>query len=97
MGIQENLDKLERKLNKEFAVEVQKADEETLNKMVVTLSKEIENINYTQKEDTKLKALKSQAKDLNGGYRDTRKYKKDRLQYVLLNLKYRENAEFQVS
>lgn len=81
--------KLEKKIGADVAKEMQASDGAKLKEVVVSLSKDIENIETAKADDGKLNTLKEQLKDLNGAYGDARKEKKQKLQYAILLLQER--------
>ena len=83
------MDKLVKKLPESFVDDVRASDEKTLRDKVVNLSSELEEAIETQKSDATLNALKEQLKDLNGGYNDVKKEKRNRIKYVLMTLESR--------
>lgn len=83
------MEKLTKKLPDSFLDDVKVADEKSLRDKIVQLSKEVEDCDEEKKNDSKLNALKEQLKDLNGGYKDARKDRTDRLKYIILTLEER--------
>jgi uncharacterized coiled-coil DUF342 family protein len=81
-----NLLKLEKKLEETFVDSVRSLSEGEMKDKVVSLSQELEKVSQMQKEDVKLNELKDQLKDFNGGYNDSKKEFKKRIQYLLLLL-----------
>ena len=79
--------KLEKKLDADFMLEVQKSDPQSLKDKVLKYSREVQNIEDSMKGDVKLQSLKEQVKDLSGGYRDAIKITKARLEYTLAVMK----------
>lgn len=91
MDLLEKLDKLESKLDENFVLEIKKNNSsDFLKDQVVKLSKEIEDIEEQMKADVKLNTLKEQVKDLSSGYRDVKKEKNKKRQYILLTMKLSE-------
>lgn len=89
MGNTEKMNKLTKKLNEDFVTEVNHSQTDQLQKLVVTLSNEIKEINDSKKADVALGKLKEDLKDLNGGYRDAKKERQVRIEYILLALQGR--------
>jgi len=87
--LDEKLKKAEKKLDDMFVSEIKVADLAKLKEMIVKFSKEVEEIESAKAADPTLNSLKEQLKDLNGGYNDARKEKKNRLQYIILKMQER--------
>ena len=85
------LEKLSKKIEETFVDDIRTADEKNLRDKIVQISKQLEDHDETKKNDGTLNNLKEQVADLNGGYRDARKEKSDRLKYVILTLEERGN------
>lgn len=85
----EKKEKLQKKLGDDLASEYAGSATERLKEHVVTLSKDMEYILDQMKNDSKLNTLKEQVKDLSGGYRDAKKEKNTRLQFILMVLQER--------
>ena len=81
--LEKKMEKLEKKLETDFRVEVQRSSGAQLKEKIVNYSKAIQEIEDAKDADEKLNALKEQIKDLSGGYRDAKKAIKDKLEYVL--------------
>lgn len=86
---QATLEKLQKHLAESFVDDVRVADEKAMRDKIVQLSKELEDHDEIKKNDSTLNALKEQVSDLNGGYKDARKEKSNRLKYVILTLEER--------
>lgn len=84
------IEKLEKKLDVDFKIEVQKSGVAELNSKVVELSKRIQEVDDDKQNNVTLQSLKEQLKDLNGGYSDARKAIKNKLEYILATLKVNE-------
>ncbi len=82
----DRIQRLEKKLTETFIDEVNGLDEKGLRDKVVTLSKEIEDIERAKEADADLAALKDRVKELAGAYSDAKKDKSNKLKYVLFLL-----------
>lgn len=85
----EAIEKLLKKLPESFVDDVKIADEKTLRDKIINLTKEVEDIDDKKKNDSTLNHLKEQVKDLNGGYKDARKERTDRVKFILFALEER--------
>lgn len=83
------IEKLNKKLPESFVDDVRAADEKSLRDKIVELSKQVEDVVESMKNDNTLNSLKEQVKDLSGGYNDVKKEKRSRLKYILLTLEER--------
>jgi transketolase len=84
---EKKMEKLEKNLDSDFKMEIQKMNQDKAKNLVVELSQQVQAIDSAKAEDDKLNALKEQVKDLAGGYRDARKLPATKLQYVLAIMK----------
>lgn len=87
--MEEKLQYLQKKLDETFVGEVRGSAPERLKELIVNFSQSIENVKNEKVNDNKLRVLKEQVSDLNGGYKDAQKAIELKLQYVLLTLQER--------
>jgi CHAD domain-containing protein len=87
--IDKQFKKLKKKLPEKFIEEVNVLKTEDLDKLIVTLSKSIEEVNEDEATDPKLNSLKEDVKLLSSGYKDQKNAHSDRLKWILLTLKAR--------
>jgi hypothetical protein len=85
-AVDKKLEKLEKAMSDTEVSEIKVADSKKLKDMVYQLSQKIEEIETEKSADKNLNAAKEVMKDLNGGYNDLLKPKKNMLKYVLLTL-----------
>lgn len=85
------LQDLKKKLDDLFTDEIKVLGADALKEKVVQLSKQVEEVEQEKAKDGKLKQLRSDKSDLEGGYRDKKKLIDRQRQYVLLTLQERGN------
>lgn len=80
------LQNLRKKMTEDFVKEVKASTPEALKNKVVAISQEVQKVDSAKANDNKLKVLRTQIADLNGGYRDLKKKHSQEREYVLLTL-----------
>lgn len=89
--LDDKLQTLRKKLDDNFVDSVKAKQNDDLREMIVGLSKEIQDVDQEKAKDNTLKTLRTQKSDLEGGYRDKKKFVDQKRQYVLLTLQERGN------
>jgi len=89
--LDEKIQDLKDKLDENFVKEVKASSPEALKEKIVQLSKRVQEIDDEKAKDGKLKTLRTQKSDLEGGYRDRKKEVDRQRQYVMLTLMERGN------
>jgi len=87
--LDEKIQDLRKKLDDLFTDEIKTLDNDALKEKIVQLSKQVEDVDQEKAKDGKLKQLRTQKSDLEGGYRDRKKEIDRRRQYALLTLQER--------
>ena len=81
--------KLASKLDSDFTTEANSMADDKVKDMIVNLSKQVEDLQEQKKNDSQIKVLAEDLKDLRGGYTDLIKPLKQKTQYLLLLLEDR--------
>jgi len=84
---EKKLDKLASKLSETFLSEVKVMQPTQLKEAALKYAKLLENIEDDKKSNEKLQSVLSQKKDLESGYKESAKYAKMKMQYILATMK----------
>lgn len=85
--LEKKMGKLTEKLSETFISEVKEMKPDQLKESALKYAKVIENVDDEKSNDAKLQAVLSQKKDLEAGYKETKKYAKMKMQYILGTMK----------